>query len=179
MRFKVFVVFLGICLLAAFACMAWAEEGEAVKKEEVKHEFVGASKCKICHKKSGIYESWEKTPHALAWENLPDEDKKKQELRQYYTTGTTAEGELLTGVQCEACHGAGADYKKKSIMEDLEQSIANGLIIPTKETCFGCHNEKAPAKLAAVAKDFDMEKAKAKAVHIIPEKEGAATEEKK
>jgi len=178
MRFKPFVVLLGICLLAVFIGAVLAEEGEETKKEEVKHQYIGASKCKICHKKSGVYESWEATPHAKAWENLPEAEQKKQELRQYYTTGTTEKGELLTGVQCEACHGPGSDYKTKSVMEDIEKATANGLIIPTKETCMTCHNEKAPAKLAALAKDFDMEKLMDKGVHILPSKM-EKTEEKK
>lgn len=178
MRLKLFVALLGICLLAVFIGVVMADECEEAKKEEVKHQYIGANKCKICHKKSGVYESWEATPHATAWENLPEAEQKKQELRQFYTTGTTEKGELLTGVQCEACHGPGSDYKKKSIMEDREKAVANGLIIPTKETCMTCHNEKAPAKLATVAKDFDMAKAMAKAVHILPSKV-EKTEDKK
>ena len=170
MRFKLLIVLLGISLLVLFVLPTGAQETKEAKKEEVKHEFVGAKKCKICHKKSGVYESWEATPHATAWENLPEADQKKQELRKYYTTGTTADGELLTGVQCEACHGPGADYKKKSIMEDREKAIEAGLIIPTKETCMTCHNEKAPAKLAALVKDFDMAKLMAKGVHVLPSK---------
>jgi len=42
-------------------------------------------------------------------------------------------------VQCEACHGAGSDYKKMSIMKDREKAVANGLEIPSQATCNGCH----------------------------------------
>ncbi len=52
----------------------------------------------------------------------------------------TNNDENLTGVQCEMCHGAGADYKKMSVMKDREQSIANGMVIPTQETCSGCRD---------------------------------------
>jgi hypothetical protein len=142
--------------------------------EEVKHEYVGAKKCKICHKKDGIHAAWLETKHATAWDSLSAEDQKKEGIKAFYTTGTDAKGELLTGIQCEACHGAGADYKKKSIMEDREKSVANGLLIPDEKTCLKCHNEKAPtAALAATAKGFDYEKMKAKGVHAVKAAEEA------
>jgi len=50
------------------------------------------------------------------------------------------------GVQCESCHGAGADYKTLSVMKDKEKAIANGLVIPTdlKTFCATCHNSQSP-----------------------------------
>lgn len=134
--------------------------------KEVKHEYIGLKKCSMCHKKDGILESWEKTPHAAVWDKLTDEQKKDETIQKYYATGMM-EGELLTNVQCEACHGPGNDYKSMSIMKDKEQAIANGLIIPTAETCMKCHNAEAPTDaLKATAKDFDFEKMKAKGVHV-------------
>ena len=56
-------------------------------------------------------------------------------------------------------------------MEDRETAIANGLIIPTAETCKHCHNADAPGALAASAKDFDYEKMKAKGIHVLKAKE--------
>ncbi len=137
-------------------------------KKEVKHEYVGAKKCKMCHTKDGTFPSWSESKHATAFDSLSAAEQKDEKLLPYYTTGTTAKGDLLTGVQCEACHGAGADYKKKKIMKDQKASIAAGLIIPTEETCKKCHNAKAPAKLAATAKDFDFAKMVAKGVHAMP-----------
>jgi hypothetical protein len=54
-------------------------------------------------------------------------------------------------VQCEACHGAGADFKKMSIMKDLEAAKANGLVIPTQATCDGCHTGADHAKKVVLA----------------------------
>lgn len=142
--------------------------------EKTKHEYVGARKCKICHKKDGTHPSWLETKHATAWDDLSAEDQKKEDFKKYYTTGTTAEGELLTGVQCEACHGPGSDYKKKAVMADREKSIANGLLMPDENTCKGCHNEKALPALAKTAKGFDFEKMKGKGIHTIPEKKEKA-----
>jgi len=45
----------------------------------------------------------------------------------------------MAGVQCEACHGPGADYKKMSVMKDLEKAKANGLVVANQTTCDGCH----------------------------------------
>ncbi|MEZ5360294.1 MAG: multiheme c-type cytochrome [Candidatus Zixiibacteriota bacterium] len=158
---------ISILTLALFIAVAFTMAGD----KEVKHEYVGADKCKICHKKDGTYESWLTTKHATAFDGLSDADKKNPEFMKYYTTGTDAKGELLTGVQCEACHGAGADYKKKAIMENREEAIANGMIIPDENTCKGCHNEKAPGALGASAKEFDFAKMKVKGVHAMPVKE--------
>jgi len=178
MRMKLFLSGIAVLAMLAFCGIVMADDAkQADETEKADHAFVGAKKCKICHKKSGIFESWEASAHATAWDNLTDEEKANEDLKKYYTTGTDAKGKLLTGVQCESCHGAGADYKKKKIMEDHEASLAAGLVIPTEETCFSCHNEKAPAKLAAVAKDFDLEKLKATGVHIIPETEAAEAKE--
>jgi hypothetical protein len=152
-----------IFLMILFVTPMMAEEEE----EKAKHEYIGAKKCKICHKKDGVFESWSATPHATAWDKLTDEQKASDEFKKYYTTGTDAKGEVLEGVQCEACHGPGSDYKKKSIMEDRKLSIENGLIIPTEETCKGCHNEKATAALAKTAKDFDMSKMIEKGIHVL------------
>jgi len=173
MRVRVLGVLICFVLIAGLFSLAGAEEAK-----KATHEYIGAKKCIMCHKKDGVGESWEATKHATAWDNLSEEDKKNEALKPFYTTGTDAKGELLTGIQCEACHGPGSDYKSKSIMEDKEKAIANGLVIPTAETCMKCHNEKAPsAALAATAKGFDFEKMKAKGVHAMPTK-GEEAEDK-
>ncbi|UCC44700.1 MAG: hypothetical protein JSU65_01870 [Candidatus Zixiibacteriota bacterium] len=163
MRVRLLQLLLSAAMVLVFVGAAWADE--PAKEEKPQHTYVGVKKCKICHKKDGIYDSWAATKHATAWDSLSAEQQKDEALKPYYTTGSTPDGDLLTGIQCEACHGPGSDYKKKSIMEDREAAIAAGLIIPDATTCARCHNEKAPAKLAATAKDFDFAKMKEKGVH--------------
>jgi mono/diheme cytochrome c family protein len=119
----------------------------------------------MCHKKDGIADSWAATVHATAFDKLSDADKANPALKPFYTTGSTAAGELLTGIQCEACHGAGSDYKKMSVMKDKAAAIAAGLVMPDAKVCANCHNEKAPGKLGATAKDFDFAKMKEKGAH--------------
>jgi hypothetical protein len=117
---------LGIAVLAMVAASASAGD----------HAYVGAAKCKMCHKVQ--YASWEETTHAKSTEHA------KASTDPAFTADclkchATNASEELPGVQCEACHGPGADFKKMSIMKDRDAAIANGLVIPSQATCDGCH----------------------------------------
>ena len=149
----------------AFIFCATVSSDEAKEDKGATHEYVGVKKCKMCHKKDGVHASWLATKHATAWDSLSAEDQKNEALAPYYITGTTAKDVLLTGVQCESCHGPGADYKKKSVMQDREAAIAGGMIIPDSTSCLKCHNEKAPGVLGTTAKDFDYGKMKLTGIH--------------
>ena len=150
-----------------------AEDKKEAKKEESKYEYIGAKKCRMCHKKDETYPTWEKTPHASAMDVLNEEQQKNKECLTCHATGMDKKGNLLGGVQCEACHGPGSEYKSKKIMEDRELAIKNGLLIPNEETCVQCHDaEKAP-EICKVAKEFDFEKMEAKGVHKLTPKEKA------
>jgi len=75
------------------------------------HKAVGAEKCKMCHKLQ--YDSWLGSKHAA----------------------------LKEKVECETCHGAGADYLSMGVMKDPAKSKAAGLVIPGKEFCTAkCHH---------------------------------------
>ena len=101
---------------------------------------IGAEKCgRLCHKVE--YGSWLATKHAKAFEMLPAADRAKKECVQCHITGGLQE---LPGVQCEACHGPGSEYKSLSVMKSREKSIAAGLLLPTEKVCLGCHNSKSP-----------------------------------
>ncbi|UCC44826.1 MAG: cytochrome c3 family protein [Candidatus Zixiibacteriota bacterium] len=161
-------LYLSMCGLAAVLLLVAASIGsdstKADKEETVKHDYIGAKKCRICHK--DVHASWKETSHAKAWSLLKPEEQKKTECVACHSTGTTAKGVLLEGVQCEACHGAGSDYRKKSIMEDRGLSIKNGLVIPDSTVCVGCHNDKSPT-----FKGFDYAKYRAneKGIHVMLE----------
>ncbi|MFH2037275.1 MAG: multiheme c-type cytochrome [Candidatus Zixiibacteriota bacterium] len=169
---KLTVLVILMAVMALFSGFAMAQDKAEAKTETkaaAKHEYVGADKCKMCHKKDGVHPSWETTKHAKAWDLLSEEEKKDKECVRCHSTGTTAEGELLVGVQCETCHGPGSDYKKMSTMKDRELAIAAGLLIPNEKTCLTCH-EGVPEKFRSKEK-FDFEKMKAKGVHAMPVKE--------
>jgi len=82
------------------------------------------------------------------------------------------------GVQCESCHGPGADYRKKSIMSEREKAEARGLWSADEDpaVCTACHNPSSPTwdpKRFALpdgsTAPFDFEAAKARFPHAIPE----------
>jgi RecJ-like exonuclease len=134
---RLIVLMMAICLPLMLIAVA-------VSEDEPTYDYVGEKKCKICHKKDGVHPSWMETKHAKAWEVLDEAAQKDEKCIGCHTTGVTAKEELLTGVQCEACHGPGSAYKKKSIMEDHEKAMANGLLMPDSTTCQKCHNENVP-----------------------------------
>ena len=167
MRRIVSVVILLMALLVIWTVPAMAQETkEAEKAEKVAHQYVGAKKCKTCHKVQ--FNAWLETKHATAFDALSDEEKKKEECVTCHQTGTTAKGVLLEGVQCEACHGPGKDYKSPKIMskkkwpaapeKHKKMAIEAGLNYPTEETCTGCHKKEGNPNFKA----FDFAKSKLK-----------------
>jgi hypothetical protein len=120
-------------------------------------DYIGVSKCKMCHKgasKGEVFEKWEKSLHSKAFETLKakGEDKNPKCLECHVTGFNTPSGYKIgdanavnfEGVQCESCHGPGSEYKSLSIMKDKKQAIAKGLIDPTEAQCKKCHNPKSP-----------------------------------
>lgn len=135
-------------------------------------QYVGASKCRPCHLPQA--KSWEQTRMAKAFELLRPgvaaDAKKAHKLdpgKDYtkdpncvgcHVTGhgqrggfvDVAKTPTLAGVQCEACHGAGAAYLKPELMslknKEYKRSalVAAGMVVPTEETCKVCHNPKSP-----------------------------------
>ncbi len=63
------------------------------------------------------------------------------------------------GVQCESCHGAGADYSAEAVMLDRPAAKAAGLQEPGPEVCASCHDQ------GHAGSPFDYEAAVAKIAH--------------
>jgi hypothetical protein len=149
------------------------------------YKYIGATKCKMCHnsEKSGFqYKIWSEKKHSQAlaslnspesWEyakanGIADPTKEKSCLKCHSTFHAVPEDAILTltdkeGVSCESCHGPGSVYKSMTIMKSREKSLANGLILPTKEVCVSCHNEENPFH-----KPFNYEEAVKKIAHPTP-----------
>lgn len=168
MRKLMVIALLGLALLAFVALTAVAQEAAEEAKKEAKQgfDFVGAEKCaKVCHKAQ--YTSWLETKHAKSFTILTDEDKAKPECAgACHITGKLADGTVLEGAQCEACHGPGSAYKSPKIMSKAKwkgepetykkMAIEAGLVYPTAETCAGCHKEEGNPNF----KPLDFEKSK-------------------
>ena len=119
--------------------------------------YIGAAKCKMCHKTE--HASWLETPHAKAFENLKGDEQSNPECLKCHATGASAE---FPGVQCEACHGPGSDYKSMKVMKDHEAAVAAGLLVPDESTCTGCH-VGAPHEVP----EFNYEEAKKTGLHAV------------
>ncbi len=138
------------------------------------HAFVGTASCGMCHKsdKQGKQlDIWKSSKHSEAYKTLQSEkadsiakklghETKAVETEaclRCHASGYNVDASLKDakfkvedGVQCETCHGAGADYKSLKIMKDRQAAIANGLIAHNdfKEFCTGCHNPDSPTFVA-------------------------------
>lgn len=200
-----------IAIGIALACGLTLGSGTARADEPAPFSYVGIGKCKICHKKESIgdqYGAWAASGHAKAFETLLGEaavglarergiegpPSESGECLACHATayGVAAEGsgenplEPSDGVQCETCHGPGSAYRKKTVMEDREASLANGLVVPDEQTCLRCHNERSPTWDPArytladgTTTGFDYAQALAKIAHAIPkqvERESAGAE---
>ncbi len=150
-----------IALTAIVVCSASGQTGDPAK-------LIGTKKCAMCHKKDdkgNQYGVWQTKAHSRAYEVLATDEAKavgaklgiddpqssgqclKCHSTAYFFTETLQSEEVAVedGVSCESCHGPGADYKKKSVMESREESIAGGMIYPAKEkSCTLCHNASNP-----------------------------------
>ncbi|SYZ73032.1 putative YVTN beta-propeller repeat-containing protein [Candidatus Zixiibacteriota bacterium] len=171
---KFVITFTIVAVLAIFMAPAFAQE-KAAEPAPAKHTYVGASKCMMCHKKDNVYPTWLESKHAKAWDSLKPEEQKDEKCVACHSTGKNAAGEMLTGVQCEACHGPGSDYMKMSVMKDKKLALEAGLIMPDEKVCKKCH-ENVPAQFAS-KEPFDFAKMKLK-VHAMAAKEEAPAEKK-
>jgi len=154
-----------IVLFAAPAILA--------QNADVKHAFVGAETCGMCHKteKQGKQlDIWKASAHSKAYETLKTAEADSIAKAKGLSTNAvlseaclkchvsgyninaslkTAKFNMEDGVQCETCHGAGADYKSLKVMKDPKEASANGLkIFKTEEErvalCKECHNSESP-----------------------------------
>ena len=147
--------------------------------------YVGAAKCKICHKKEkqgNQYPIWEESKHSQSFTALASEKALEAAKKMGLETPPAENPKCLKchaplcekasefkeeGVNCEVCHGPGSAYKKLSIMKSREKSVENGLIVyesveAIEKQCLTCHE-------MAHQKAFDFKAAWEKIKHPIPE----------
>jgi hypothetical protein len=180
---KILLVVLAVGFVAAIFV------SQSIVAAEGTHQYVGATKCKMCHlskSKGAQFTIWKESAHASAYTNLTTDKAKEAYAKAVpggtenpaespqclacHSTGYGKPAELFAdtfdkteGVGCEACHGPGSDYQKMTVMKDKTAAVAAGLIMPTEETCKGCHNEKSPTFTG-----FDYKTYFAKIAHPLP-----------
>lgn len=119
--------------------------------------YLGADACATCHK--DVTASWRKTAHARALDRLSQRDAASPACRSCHATGDAPAGRSeLPGVQCEACHGAGADYVPDDVMRDVRLARELGLrdlstAAARARVCMRCHRR------ATRSTPFDPEEA--------------------
>jgi hypothetical protein len=175
-------------LIAIFAAgllvpsLTSAQEAKEAPKDAPAAKYVGVAACKPCHMgeaKGKIYETWMESAHAKAFDKLGAANQKNDACLGCHTTGkgkALAAGKTaadLQGVQCEACHGPGSEYKALSVMKDKAACLTKGLINPTEKVCASCHTASIPKECwagAAAAPKFVFAEAAKKIEHHVPKK---------
>jgi len=161
-----------LILVALVVVVAMLMSAMVMAQDKPKAAYVGVNSCKMCHKAQ--FDAWSTTGHAKAWASLKPEEQKKAECTACHETGKTAADSLITAVTCEACHGAGSEYKKTMMAKakwtadkagQLKLAEAAGLVMPTAETCVRCHKKEGNPNF----KEFNFEERKGK-VHPVAAK---------
>lgn len=176
---------LSILVVSCFILTGLVKAQDAPKK----HGLVGVEVCGMCHKtdKAGKQlDIWKGSKHSQAFQallsdkaiaigkekGLKDVPSKSPECLKCHVTGNDVDASLIgkkfkveDGVQCETCHGAGADYKDMKIMKVKDEAVKNGLEIHTDKDkfCTKCHNSESPT-----FKEFKSEEMWAKIKHAKP-----------
>jgi excinuclease UvrABC ATPase subunit len=148
-------------------------------------EFIGAGKCKMCHKsekRGAQYPKWEERKHSKSFQVL-SQDIAQPKAEEAGLENPSESPECLKchgplydaapefkeeGVTCEVCHGPGSEYKSLSVMKDHEKSVAKGVIEynnqeDIKKQCLTCHDN-------AHGTSFDFGVAWEKVKHYRPDK---------
>ena len=134
-------------------------------------EYVGNSKCKICHNKKDEGEQWSKwkaEDHSKAFELLSSDEAKavgvekglekppaespeclKCHVTAYDVKSAKAPDEIKMddGIQCESCHGPASSHTiegKKHKSGDETADPKSKILKGDKTLCKTCHNDQSP-----------------------------------
>lgn len=125
------VVFVSAAIIVGFAIAGQAAPPKG---------FTGAAACGSCH--AAAYKVWQSSAHATASTSLGKQKNAAACLACHATGDGISRRFKMDGVQCEACHGAGAAYSPEDIMRNPRLSRALGLRDVKKSlaaVCAPCH----------------------------------------
>lgn len=133
-----------------------------VASEASRSDYVGAEVCGKCHE--AAFAAWSRSNHAHASESLGRRVTSRRCLACHSTGEAPAGRPFYSGVQCEACHGAGAGYAAEDIMRDPTLARALGLrdfgsTEQRNALCASCH------RVATRLEPFDAAKAWKRILH--------------
>jgi hypothetical protein len=126
--------------------------------------ITGSDKCNECHSLKNLgdqYSVWKKSKHSEAYSvllsdkaksfavkigiNSPETDEKclKCHSTEFSLKGTDKAKfyNIIEGVGCESCHGAGSKYSPAEIMKDENLFISFGGVVGDSRTCKPCHSD--------------------------------------
>lgn len=164
-----------VVLMCAAACVFLAH----LFAQEFTH--VGAEKCKICHRTDAQgkqFPIWEESGHAKSFQALTSDEAKAAQadapdnpqcLKCHSPLAAKAAELKEEGVTCEVCHGPGSAYKTMTVMKNIDDAVAKGLVTygsedAIKKHCMTCHEK-------AHDKPFDFAAAWEKIKHKKPNAE--------
>lgn len=157
------------CLMFAVALAAALVVSAGAYAQDA--EYVGNSKCKICHNKKDEGEQWNKwkeEKHSKALELLSTDEAKAVATEKGLTTPPAESPECLKchvtaydpatgkapadikmedGVQCETCHGPASTHTiegKKHKSGDASADPKSKIHKGEEAICKTCHNEESP-----------------------------------
>ncbi len=105
--------------------------------------YVGSRSCNLCH--SEINDTWSNSRHAKAMSSLVAKSRESdpdclschvtglEDSRSSASMGWGKNGHPMAGVQCEACHGPGADHSRNPKRFEM--------LSVSENTCTRCHTK--------------------------------------
>ncbi len=123
------------------------DNGSTTGDSGVTGKFVGAAACLACHTEE--HSNWSTTEHATALESLEAIGQGANTVcLACHTVGFGEDGGFvdrattnsLAGVQCENCHGAGADHVEAALANPDSPAVLPPLNI-SSEACGACHTD--------------------------------------
>jgi len=141
----------------AFETLKTDESKKIAKEKKLKVAAHEAPECLVCHT-TGFGKGGYQVMDKKFWNPADDDRTGKKAVRRMNGLQT---------VGCEACHGPGSVYKKKSNMETIFNGTLKpesvGLWNPSEEVCKHCHNKQSP-----IFKSFSFDKQIKKIAHPYP-----------